>query len=232
MVRSSTETEINFRKFLFCEKHKITLSPSRKACSNSMSNKFDPASEKQLSALLQAAKNGNQQAFEDLLDLYAPLIDSMTRQFVNTLSMAFDREDLRQEAILCFFHALMHFDGEHSSMSFGAYAKLCIRNGLISYWRTQKKSGQTVLLEEAMLEESSNVEGTPADRLIEEENYLSLYRLVQGELSEYENRIWWMYLSGRTAKEIAAHMEKDEKSVQNAIYRIRKKLRTVLSASD
>lgn len=197
-----------------------------------MSNKFDPAPEKQLSALIQSAKNGNQQAFEDLLDLYAPLIDSMTRQFVNTLSMAFDREDLRQEAILCFFHALMHFDEQKSPMSFGAYAKLCIRNGLISYWRTQKKDGQTVLLEEAMLAGSSDAEENLADRLIEEENYLSLYRLVQGELSDYENRIWWMYLSGRTAKEIAARMKKDEKSVQNAIYRIRQKLRTVLSDSN
>lgn len=198
-----------------------------------MSNTFDSESEKRLSALIQAAKNGDQQAFEELLDLYAPLIDSMARQFVNTLSMAFDREDLRQEAVLCFFHAMMHFDEQKTNMPFGAYAKMCIRNGLISYWRThQKKGEQTVLLEDVMPDGTAEEVANPAQSLIERENFLSLYSLVCRELSEYENRIWWMYLSGRTAKEIAAQLEKDEKSVQNAIYRIRKKLRAVIPNSN
>ena len=197
-----------------------------------MSKDFNPVSEQQLPALLQAAKNGDQAAFEALLDMYAPLIDSMARQFVNTLSMAFDREDLRQEAVLCFFHALMHFDQDKTAMPFGAYAKLCIRNGLISYWRAQQKNGNTVLLEEEMLAATQPTEENPADTLIEEENYLALYQQVRRELSGYENRIWWMYLSGRTAKEIAAQLGKDEKSVQNAIYRIRRKLRAVIPNSN
>ena len=204
--------------------------PSRKACSHSMSNNSDHAPEKQLSALLQAAKSGNQQAFEDLLDLYAPLIDSMARQFVNTLSMAFDREDLRQEAILCFFHALMHFDESKTTMPFGAYAKMCIRNGLISYWRSHKGE-QPILLEDGMLEAVTKEEN-PAQTLIDQESFLSLYQLVRGELSDYENRIWWLYLSGLTAREIAEQLGKDEKSVQNAIYRIRRKLRAVIPNSN
>ena len=197
-----------------------------------MSNKFDSESEKRLSALIQAAKNGDQQAFEDLLDLYAPLIDSMARQFVNTSSMAFDREDLRQEAILCFFHALMHFDEQKTAMPFGAYAKLCIRNGLISYWRLHRKGEQTVLLEDEMLASAEDVDENPAQSLIERENFLMLYQRISGELSDYENRIWWIYLSGRTAKEIAEQLGKDEKSVQNAIYRIRRKLRAVIPNSN
>jgi RNA polymerase sporulation-specific sigma factor len=187
--------------------------------------------ENRLSLLIKEAKNNDQLAFEKLLDLYAPLIDSMTHQFVNTLSTAFDREDLRQEAILCFFHALMHFDEEKTAMTFGAYAKLCIRNGLISYWRARKKDGQIVLLDDEMLQSDERTED-PAQSLIEQESYLTLSRTVQRELSEYENRIWWLYLSGRTAREIAAQLGKDERSVQNAIYRIRRKLRTVIPYSN
>ena len=197
-----------------------------------MSNKFDPVPDNRLSLLLEAAKNNDQQAFEKLLDLYAPLIDSMTHQFVNTLSTAFDREDLRQEAVLCFFHALMHFEEGKTAMPFGAYAKLCIRNGLISYWRARKKDGQVVLLEDEMLPNTEESNDDPAQSLIEKESYLTLSRLVQGALSAYENRIWWLYLSGRTAKEIATQLGKDEKSVQNAIYRIRRKLRTVIPYSN
>ena len=215
-----------------CLGKNLPPSPSRKACSYPMSDHSNPASEKQLSTLLCKAKSGDQQAFEDLLDLYAPLIDSMTRQFVNTLSMAFDREDLRQEAVLCFFHALMHFDERKTAMPFGAYAKLCIRNGLISYWRAHQKSEQPLLLDDVMPHGKEEALGNPADSLIERENFLSLYELVCRELSDYENRIWWMYLAGRTAKEIASQLGKDEKSVQNAIYRIRRKLRTVIPNSN
>jgi len=197
-----------------------------------MSNQSNNRSENRLSNLLCAAKGGDQQAFEELLDLYAPLIDSMARQFVNTLSMAFDREDLRQEAILCFFHALMHFDEQKTAMPFGAYAKLCIRNGLISYWRAHQKGEKTVLLEDVMPNGTHEERENPAQTLIERENFLSLYQLICKELSEYENRIWWMYLSGRTAKEIATQVGKDEKSVQNAIYRIRRKLRAVIPYSN
>ena len=215
-----------------CNSKIVPNSPSRKACSYPMSNQFNQSSDERLSALIHAAKGGDQQAFEDLLDLYAPLIDSMARQFVNTLSMAFDREDLRQEAVLCFFHALMHFDEQKTAMPFGAYAKLCIRNGLISYWRSHQKGERTVLLEDVMPEGTAEDLGNPAESLIERENFLALYQLVCKELSDYENRIWWMYLSGRTAKEIAAQLGKDEKSVQNAVYRIRRKLRTVIPNSN
>ena len=197
-----------------------------------MSDHSNPSSENRLSALLSAAKSGDQQAFEDLLDLYAPLIDSMARQFVNTLSMAFDREDLRQEAVLCFFHALMHFDAEKTAMPFGAYAKLCIRNGLISYWRSHQKGEQTLFLEDVKQSGAQEHFSSPAQSLIERENFLSLYNRVCRELSDYENQIWWMYLAGRTAKEIAIQLKKDEKSVQNAIYRIRRKLRSVIPNSN
>ena len=47
-------------------------------------------------------------------------------------------------------------------------------------------------------------------------------------LSPYENRIWWLYVSGQTAAQIAKAIGREERSVQNAIYRIRKKLRLAL----
>ena len=83
-----------------------------------------------------------------------------------------------------------------------------------------------------MLAGTADVDENPAQSLIERESFLMLYQLISGELSDYENRIWWMYLSGRTAKEIAEQMGKDEKSVQNAIYRIRRKLRSVIPNSN
>ena len=58
--------------------------------------------------------------------------------------------------------------------------------------------------------------------------YMELYRRIESVLSPYENHVWWLYLSGQTTSAIAASLNKDERSVQNAIYRIRKKLRVEL----
>ena len=65
----------------------------------------------------------------------------------------------------------------------------------------------------------------PLDLVIAHESYLELCKKVQDQLSDYESKIWWLHFAGRTPKEIAALVGKDEKSVTNAIYRIRQKLR-------
>ncbi|MBQ5633734.1 MAG: hypothetical protein IIV11_02485 [Clostridia bacterium] len=64
--------------------------------------------------------------------------------------------------------------------------------------------------------------------MLEQERLKSLYAVIRKNLSELEYKVWQLYISGRSAAEIAALLSTDEKSVNNAIYRIRKKLRAVL----
>lgn len=175
-----------------------------------------------LNSLLVAAKAGEQTAFEELLERYSPLIESLTSVFA--LSDP-DADDFRQEACIAFYHAITHFDTLQEKVQFGLYAKTCIRNRLISYARLMKRREPAVSLEESD-EIGDSID--PAQTLVEKEDYLALYRRIESVLSPYENRVWWMYLSGRTAREIAFQLEKDERSVQNAIYRIRQKLRNAL----
>ena len=132
--------------------------------------------------------------------------------------------------MLAFYRALMHYDAAQTEVQFGLYAKLCIKNALYSHLRKLKRQ-QDLLLEDQTAAICADPEGDPADRVMEQESYLELSRTIHDVLSEYENQIWWLYLSGRTAKEIADHLGRDERSVQNAVYRIRKKLRTVIPYS-
>ena len=56
-----------------------------------------------------------------------------------------------------------------------------------------------------------------------------LVKSIKKNLSDYENRVWWMYVSGLSVSEIARRIGVVEpKSVSNAVYRIRKKLRAVI----
>ena len=68
----------------------------------------------------------------------------------------------------------------------------------------------------------------PADDIVEAENIREIYSAIKKNLSDYEYTIWHSYMLGKTAKEIGEMLGKDEKSVSNAVYRIRKKLRALL----
>ena len=176
------------------------------------------SAESNLNDYLVAARVGDQAAFEELLARYTPLIESL----ISPYTPVCDAEDLRQEASIAFYRAVERFDVEREGVQFGLYAKICIRNHLISFARRMPASEAIVSLDSR---ESAQEEADPAQSLMDEESYTALYRRVEALLSPYENRVWWLYLSGRTAREIAILFSKDERSVQNAIYRIRKKLR-------
>jgi RNA polymerase sigma factor (sigma-70 family) len=182
--------------------------------------------------LIGRARSGDQAAFEALLNQYTPLIESLTGQFAGEFATAEDREDLRQEALVGFYKAMMRFDVDQKAVQFGLYAKECIRNGLISYLRRLKRHEHVVLLDDGeLIEETRVADDDPAQMLADEEAYLALSRRIREVLSRYENRIWWLYLSGQTARQIASMLQTDEKSVSNAIYRIRRKLRAVIPYS-
>ena len=182
-----------------------------------------------LQSLIRSAQQNDDVAFEALLSRYTPLIESMTLQFASDAGQ--DREDLRQEAILGFYKALMRFDTEQKEVQFGLFAKECIRNRLISYMRTEKKRVRVFPLEDEASAQIEDDEQNPVRGVMEQENYLALYDRICNSLSPYENRVWWLYLSGRTAAEIGGQLGKDAKSVQNAVYRIRRKLREVIPYS-
>ena len=74
-----------------------------------------------------------------------------------------------------------------------------------------------------MTEEGASVD--PVVSLLEEERLSRLYEQIRLCLSPFENRIWQLFVLGKTAKEIGVIVGKDERSVNNAIYRIRRKLR-------
>jgi DNA-directed RNA polymerase specialized sigma24 family protein len=69
----------------------------------------------------------------------------------------------------------------------------------------------------------------PARLVEEDERFERLCRTVRGHLSDYENRVWWQYVAGVSVADIAEGLGKDERSVHNAIYRIRRKLREKLA---
>ena len=186
-------------------------------------------SKESLFELISQAQGGSGEAFEALLSRYRPLIESSVHSFISVETSMQEAEDLMEEAKHVFLSAITSYDLSREGVEFGLYAKICIKNGLISELRRQKqrrKLGVVSLVgdEEDLAEKGED----PASRIVEEEDFRQLYRMIRANLSELENRVWWMYVAGAAVSDIAKALGKDERSVHNAIYRIRAKLKRLL----
>lgn len=177
---------------------------------------------------LERVRNGEQEAFSELLAQYRPLIESSVSRFCTDWSDSAEREDLRQEATVGFYRAILSYDLEQTEVEFGLYAKICISNTLISQMRLRKRREAELLTESLSTDCFVHDSEDPAGRLLEQERVKALYSVIRKNLSDLEYCVWQYYMAGRTAAEIGRLVEKDEKSVSNAIYRIRKKLRALL----
>lgn len=169
-----------------------------------------------------------QTAFETLLQRYEPLIQSLVERFSADPDAEGFKEDLRQEATVVFYHSILAYDTDQTEVEFGLYAKICISNALVSQLRKLKRrapeSFSDLERDNFFIHESED----PSESILEQERAEALCLVIRNNLSAFEYRVWQYFMSGRTTKEIGVLTDKDEKSISNAIYRIRKKLRAVL----
>ncbi len=182
----------------------------------------------EIKMLLSLVKDGNQQAFVSLLSRYKPLIDSAVAKFSSDDAYSLYREDLRQEASVVFYNAILAYDIEQNEVEFGLFAKICIQNALVSVLRKLQRRGAEPIEELSELLFCAECD-EPSSKLLEEERLKSIYSVIRKNLSDFEYSVWQMYVSGKGAAQIAQDLDTDIKSVTNAIYRIRKKLRGLLS---
>ena len=178
--------------------------------------------------LIERVRQDDQVAFAQLLDRYKPLLDSAIARFSKDGLSRSHEDDLRQEAILVFFNAILNYDLGGDGVEFGLYAKICVTNALISQVRNLSKHKAehfSVQLDEV---ETVSAED-PSARIIEQESLQQIDSVIRQSLSAFEYRVWCLYASGKTAKEIGKIVDRSEKSVSNAVYRIRQKLRRSLT---
>ena len=184
----------------------------------------------QLKQCILSIRKGNQRAFDQLLAEYTPLVESQVLQYGKELTQQ-DREDLRQEALYALHRSALNYDFDQSGVEFGLYAKICIGNALISQLRLFNRRRSEIFAEVVEVEQGAPFED-PASRLIEEECAQALYRRVRRVLSDYENRVWGYVMLGYSAGQIAKLLNKPPHSIENAVYRIRQKLRREFAPDD
>lgn len=192
---------------------------------------FTAYTDEQLTQLIQ---NGNQDAMEYLMKKYAPLV----KKSIRTLYLiGADAEDLSQEGMIGLFKAIQNYNISDSA-SFFTFASLCINrqiysaikasnrkkhsplNSYISFY-SRLNEEDTALIDNLEADSGSNPEHIVLDR----ENTAYLQDLIDTRLSKMEQQVLPLYLDGKSYADIGTILNKPVKSIDNAIQRIREKMR-------
>ena len=185
--------------------------------------------------LVWQSQNGDHLAEAQLLDKYKPLVKAKSRAY---FLIGADSEDIRQEGMIGLYKAIRDYDKEKNA-SFRSFAELCINRQMITAIKaaTRQKHqplNSYVSLNKPVFENDSEEtyldllrEGellNPEALLIGQENKNFLENQMIKNLSSFESRVLTLYLQGRSYFEIANMLNKPEKSIDNALQRVKKKL--------
>ena len=176
--------------------------------------------------LIAAVREGDEVAFAALLELYAPLLAALVSAFRSDGRM---REELMQEARYALYRAALSY--REGGVTFGLYAKICVRNALIAGKRRSGREEPPCSLDDPALELGAigAESGDVLDALIHAEALEALWKRATRVQSPYEWRVFSAYAAGSSVEEIAAMLGRDAKSVRNALSRALAKLRDTAS---
>ncbi len=174
---------------------------------------------------LDAVKSGDKKAFNGLAERFLPLIKKETAAAVSrseSLKAQFD--EIKQESLMALYDAALSYNGERG-VTFGLYAKICIHNRIISYVRKARAGERRAEKNRAAAEKSLKKSDAPEELLLALEQNAELERFISESLSSLEKKVFALYLEKKSYAEIASAIGKEEKTVDNAIFRVKSKIK-------
>lgn len=180
--------------------------------------------------LVEMGKSGDSDAIDCLIQRYRQMILAIARSY---FLAGGDTEDLIQEGMLGVFRAIITYKSGKST--FKSYAYVCIKTAILSLIKKSTRDKNKPLNGYISLSgyldndaDKSEIAGAeifdPEREYINKEAELELKLKINNLLSKYENKILGLYLQGYSYDEIAKKTNKETKSIDNALQRIRKKI--------
>lgn len=185
------------------------------------------------------AKTGDARAQEYLISKYENFVKAKSKSY---FLIGADKEDIYQEGMIGLYKAIRDFKADRLA-SFKAFAELCITRQIITAIKTATRQKHIPLntyisLNKPIYEEESD--RTLIDVLSElkitdpEELIIGKEQLkhIEGEmakvLSDLEMEVLQSYLDGKSYQEIACDLDRQAKSIDNALQRVKRKLEKCL----
>ena len=183
-----------------------------------------------LDVLLDDVRRGDDDACAELLRLYAPLLNGLVHATMTKLPSPtiIDEDELRQEAAIILYRAALSYE-KSDSVSFGLYAKICMQRRMTSLLRRHECSAELELpLGDFPEDMQETNDGDPSKAVLEREREHELNDLIQNVLSPLEYDVFNLYIDGMRPTEIAGILSISVKTAENAIYRMRLKIKRLI----
>jgi RNA polymerase sporulation-specific sigma factor len=186
--------------------------------------------------LAAAARAGDEVAFTALVDRYRPLLRARARSY---FLLGADGDDVRQEGMIGLYKAIRDFD-ETRQTSFRGFADMCVQRQLItavkgagrhkhgplnSYVSFSRPVGDEPDGERSLADVLPAGDlADPAEQVVSSERVRALQSYLDRELSDLEVEVLRMHVDGKSYAEIADRLQRQTKSIDNALQRIKRKL--------
>ncbi|MDD5794643.1 MAG: RNA polymerase sporulation sigma factor SigH [Clostridiales bacterium] len=181
------------------------------------------------------AKNGNTRAQEYLIAKYENFVKLKAKSY---FLIGADKEDIYQEGMIGLYKAIRDFKPDKLT-SFKAFAELCVKRQIITAIKTATRQKHIPLntyvsLNKPIYEEESDrtlldiLAGLkvtdPEELFISQEQLKHIQSEITKVLSGLELEVLNSYLEGKSYQEIAYDLDRQAKSIDNALQRVKRKL--------
>ncbi|MBC3889909.1 RNA polymerase sporulation sigma factor SigH [Acetobacterium paludosum] len=185
--------------------------------------------------IVESAQQGDKEAEQFLLKKYRKNVLIRSRSYY---LVGGDNEDLIQEGMIGLLKAIWDYRSDRDTQ-FSTFANLCIErqiqtaissanrkkhlplNDSISiYTAVSEEEPQNIIIDQLAAEKTVE----PGAKLIKKEEFEQLIEDVRRELSDFEKKVLSFYIQGASYFEISEALSCGNKSVDNALQRIKKKI--------
>lgn len=184
------------------------------------------------------ARDGEEEITEYLMDKYKNLVRSKASTMY---ILGADREDLIQEGMIGLFKAVRDYDSGRDA-SFYTFAELCISRQMYTALQASGRKKHSPLNTYVSIYQGHDEEGiglidalenhkerNPEEIFIDKENVAAIETIIENELSAFERQVLELSMTGMGYVEIAKLLGKDGKSTDNALSRVKSKIRKALN---
>lgn len=191
--------------------------------------------------LIDRLRNGDAPIMDYICNKYKNLVRSKAKSMY---ILGADNEDLIQEGMIGLFKAVRDYDCGRDA-SFYTFADLCISRQMYTAVQAAKRqkhiplnsyislnagdSGKEEGEERILLEAiADRTEMNPEDLFLDKERVSYLESVIDKELSSFEKQVLDLYMTGMSYTQIAKVLGRDEKSADNALQRLKSKIKKLL----
>lgn len=191
--------------------------------------------------LLMLISSQSEEAKELIFEKNKYIIDILTNKYYPAFfKLGIDKSEIYSEALYGFTDAINSFNGDKNA-TFATFLSLCIRRRIIKLIRKynalkNKINTDAYSLDYAYDPSKPSLIETIEDELIkdplyqitEEEDLIDLTKQIKSRLSEFEYEVYEYMLDGLNYQDIALLMDKNIKQIDNAMQRIKLKVKEIL----